>query len=147
MLIKLLPGLIPSYITHKHARGLQTVFLGQICWVSWGLFSVFTAKHTDGESSSTSNGSSCTVTSGSTQYNRTEMNKLQCRPSLNRKPGQHFRALRRSNTGREYILFYLLQNVFLYQCVEDCVQRLLESAAQNTSTPAEFEIAFFLCDH
>ncbi|XP_055508692.1 polycomb group protein ASXL1-like [Leucoraja erinacea] len=61
--------------------------------------SVFTAKHTDGESSSTSNGSSCTVTSGSTQYNRTEMNKLQCRPSLNRKPGQHFRALRRSNTA------------------------------------------------
>ncbi|XP_078275280.1 polycomb group protein ASXL1-like isoform X1 [Rhinoraja longicauda] len=61
--------------------------------------SVFTAKHTDGESSSASNGSSCTVTSGSTQYNRTEMNKLQCRPSLNRKPGQHFRALRRSNTA------------------------------------------------
>ncbi|XP_067856532.1 putative Polycomb group protein ASXL1 isoform X1 [Heptranchias perlo] len=27
------------------------------------------------------------------------MNKLQCRPSLSRKPGQHFRALRRSNTA------------------------------------------------
>ncbi|XP_051886968.1 polycomb group protein ASXL1-like isoform X1 [Pristis pectinata] len=62
--------------------------------------SVFAAKHTDGESSSASNGSSCTVTSGSTQYNRTEMNKLQCRPSLSRKPGQHFRALRRSSTGQ-----------------------------------------------
>ncbi|XP_069740053.1 polycomb group protein ASXL1 isoform X1 [Narcine bancroftii] len=62
--------------------------------------SVFAAKHTDGESSSASNGSSCTVTSGSIQYNRTEMNKLQCRPSLSRKPGQHFRSLRRSNTGQ-----------------------------------------------
>ncbi|XP_048464090.1 polycomb group protein ASXL1-like isoform X2 [Rhincodon typus] len=62
--------------------------------------SAFAAKHTDGESSSASSGSSCTVTSGSTQYNRTEMNKLQCRSSLNRKPGQHFRALRRPNTGQ-----------------------------------------------
>ncbi|XP_067904465.1 putative Polycomb group protein ASXL1 isoform X1 [Heterodontus francisci] len=61
--------------------------------------SAFAAKHTDGESSSASSGSSCTVTSGSAQYNRTEMNKLQCRPSLSRKPGQHFRALRRSNTA------------------------------------------------
>uniref|UniRef100_UPI00398EF19F polycomb group protein ASXL1 isoform X2 n=1 Tax=Pristiophorus japonicus TaxID=55135 RepID=UPI00398EF19F len=62
--------------------------------------SAFAAKHTDGESSSASSGSSCTVTSGSAQYNRTEMNKLQCRPSLSRKPGQHFRTLRRSNTGQ-----------------------------------------------
>ncbi|XP_059836669.1 polycomb group protein ASXL1-like isoform X1 [Hypanus sabinus] len=61
--------------------------------------SVFAAKHTDGESSSASNGSSCTVTSASIQYNRTEMNKFQCRPTLNRKPGQHFRALRRSSTA------------------------------------------------
>ncbi|XP_072371078.1 polycomb group protein ASXL1 isoform X3 [Scyliorhinus torazame] len=62
--------------------------------------SAFAAKHTDGESSSASSGSSCTVTSGNAQYNRTEMNKLQCRPNLSRKPGQHFRALRRSNTGQ-----------------------------------------------
>ncbi|XP_072412875.1 polycomb group protein ASXL1-like isoform X2 [Chiloscyllium punctatum] len=62
--------------------------------------SAFAAKHTDGESSSASSISSCTVTSGSTQYNRTEMNKLQCRSSLNRKPGQHFRALRRPSTGQ-----------------------------------------------
>ncbi|XP_038659323.1 polycomb group protein ASXL1-like isoform X3 [Scyliorhinus canicula] len=61
--------------------------------------SAFAAKHTDGESSSASSGSSCTVTSGNIQYNRTEMNKLQCRPNLSRKPGQHFRALRRSNTA------------------------------------------------
>ncbi|XP_078092759.1 polycomb group protein ASXL1 isoform X2 [Mustelus asterias] len=61
--------------------------------------SAFTAKHTDGESSSASSGSSCTVTSGSAQYNRTEMNKLQCRPNLSRKPGQHFRTLRRSNAA------------------------------------------------
>ncbi|XP_041060686.1 putative Polycomb group protein ASXL1 isoform X4 [Carcharodon carcharias] len=61
--------------------------------------SAFTAKHTDGESSSASSGSSCTVTSVNAQYNRTEMNKLQCRPSLSRKPGQHFRTLRRTNTA------------------------------------------------
>ncbi|XP_007883970.2 polycomb group protein ASXL1 [Callorhinchus milii] len=62
--------------------------------------SAFAAKHTDGESSSALSSSSCTVASSAAQYSRAELSKLQCRPGLSRKPGQHFRNLRRSSTGQ-----------------------------------------------